>query len=372
MKKSKIWLSKAHKRRAGMAIGIGLLLTYPLAAAADTERMRVQAAVPAGSLAFEILEEFADRVGAGTNGRIDVQVLSSGAIVASNEILDAVNVGQIEAGFAWPQFWSGHHPASALFSNTPVWPTAGLDQLTHFAWFYEGGGKELYNELMIEIIGKDIVSFPVTYSGGQPLGWTNEEIETFDEFKALRYRSPPGLIGETFEEAGISTVFLGPEELVPAAERGIVDMAGWINPVEDYAMGFQDIFDYYYLSSVHQFVDVGEIVINASFYNGLSESERSIISTAAQSVLMESYLRDIHQNARMLKTLQDDYGVMLRTTPPEINSELLDAASRVLERHSEEDEFFARVVDAQREYANATAQWWGTLLGTYKDLNSSE
>jgi len=357
---------------AACAAGLTVSLATPVATAGETERMRVQAAVPSGSLSFEILEEFADRVGSATNGRIDVEILSAGAIVSSDQILDAVDAGQVEAGFAWPQFWSGHHPATALFSNTPVWPAEGLDQLTHFAWFYEGGGKELYSELMQEIIGKDIVSFPVTASGWQPLGWTNEEIETFDDFKSLRYRSPPGLIGEIFEEAGVSTVFLGPEELVPAAERGVVDMAGWINPVEDYAMGFHDVFDYYYLSSVHQFVDVGELVVNSAFYEGLSEADQSIIATTAQSVLMESYLRDIHRNSEMLETLQEQHGVTLKTTPADINTHLLEAAERVLAQRSDDDEFFATIVDAQRDYADTANTWWGEVLGIYGTLRNAE
>lgn len=352
---------------AALAVG----LSAPVTSTAS-ERMRIQAAVPSGSLAFEILEEFGDRVGAATDGRIDVQVLSAGAIVSSDQILDAVDVGQIEAGFAWPQFWSGHHPATALFSNTPVWPASGLDQLTHFSWYYEGGGKELYDELMQEVIGKSVVSFPVTASGWQPLGWTNTVIENFEDFAELRYRTPPGLIGEIFDEAGVSTVFLGPEELVPAAERGVVDMAGWINPVEDYAMGFQDVFDYYYLSSVHQFVDVGEIVVNSVFYDNLSAGDQAIIETTAQSVLLESYVRDIHRNSQMLTKFQEEYGVTVMTTPGDINLRLLEAGQQRLADRSAEDEFFARVVKAQRDYAGSADAWWGEVLGIYGTLRAPD
>ena len=96
--------------------------------------MRIQAAVPSGAMSFEMLQRFGKRVEVMSGGRLQVQVLGAGAIVPSPRILDSVDRGVLEAGFAWPQYWAGKHPATALFSNTPIWPMAGLDEMTHFAW----------------------------------------------------------------------------------------------------------------------------------------------------------------------------------------------------------------------------------------------
>ena len=362
--------------RAMGLLGAGLLafsmqsVTVASAAEGDeTYRMRIQAAVPSGAMSFEMLERFGERLGTMSNGRIDVRVMGAGAIVPSNQILDAVNDGIIEAGFAWPQFWSGKHPATAMFSNTPVWPMAGLDSLTHISWMYQGGGLDLYHELLQDEIGADVVSFFVTPSGWQPLGWFNEPIENMEDFQRLRYRSPPGLVGEIFSEAGISTVFIGPEELVPAAERGVVDAAGWINPVEDYPLGFHDIFDYYYLASIHQFVDIGEIVVGGEFWRSLPESYQEMIRTAAQATILETYTQDIHRNSLMIREFEEEHGIDVRATPPEINTALLQAGERVLAARSEESEFFDRVLQSQREYALQVAPWWGEVLRTYYNLS---
>lgn len=334
----------------------------------QTYRMRIQAAVPSGAMSFEMLERFGERLDGMSNGRINVRVMGAGAIVPSPQILDAVNDGVLEAGFAWPQFWSGKHPATALFSNTPIWPMAGLDSLTHLAWMYEGGGLELYHELLQEEIGVDVVSFFVTPSGWRPLGWFKEPIESMEDLQGLRYRSPPGLVGEIFSEAGVSTVFIGPEELVPAAERGVIDAAGWINPVEDYPLGFHDIFDYYYLASIHQFIDIGEIVINGEFWNSLPESYQEMIRTAAQATLLETYVQDIARNSEMIQRLEEEYGITVEATPADINVALLAAGDRVLARHSEDSEYFERVLDSQREFALKVAPWWGEVLRTYDGL----
>lgn len=349
-----------------LAIGI---LPPPTASAQQTFRMRVQTAVPSGAMSFEMLQRFARRLDVMSGGRLRVDVLAEGAIVPSPQILDAVHRGVLEAGYAWPQFWAGKHPATALFSNTPVWPMAGLDQLTHFAWMYEGGGFDLYHELLQKVIGVNVVSVFVTPSGWQPLGWFKAPIENMERFRRIKYRSPPGLAGEIFKEAGVTAVFLPGAEIIPAAERGVIDAAEWINPVEDIAFGFQHAFKRYYLASVHQFIDVGEIVINGDFWKRLSPDLQEMIRVAAQATIIETFNNDILRNAKALKTLRERYGIVVSPTPPDIHAALMKAGAKVLERRSTENPFFKRVVDSQRDFALTVAPWWGQVLRMYFRLS---
>lgn len=339
------------------------------AVAQQSFQMRIQAAVPSGAMSFEMLEQFAKRLDAMSNGRLKVRVLGAGAIVPSPRILDSVNSGVLEAGFAWPQFWAGKHPATALFSNTPVWPLAGLDQLTHFSWFYEGGGQELYRELLQDIVGVNVVSVFVTPSGWQPLGWFSKPIENMEQFRALKYRSPPGLAGEIFVQAGVSTVFLPGEEIIPAAERGVIDGAEWINPIEDSPFGFHQVFKHYYLASIHQFIDVGEIVINRDFWNKLPADLQEMITTAARATIIDTFNADIARNSRTIKKFQEDHGVIVEPTPSEIHAALMEAAKKVLDKHSAGNPFFKKVVDHQTEFARTVRPWWGQVLRIYHTLS---
>lgn len=341
------------------------------AAAQDTYRIRIQAAVPSGAMSFEMLEGFADRLDKMSGGRLKVRVLGAGAVVPSNRILDSVNNGTIEAGFAWPQFWAGKHAATALFSNTPVWPMAGLDMLTHFSWFYEGGGKELYQELLQEKVGLNAVSFFVTPSGWQSLGWFNKPIENLKDFQNTKYRSPPGLAGEIFAEAGIPTVTLMGEEILPAAERGVIEAAEWISPVEDVPFGFPEAFDYFYLASVHQFIDVGEVVINKEFWEKLPPDLQAMVEVAAQATIVQTFNNDIKRNSEMLKQLKEKHGIKVRTTPPDVHTALMNAADRVLEKHSAENDYYKKVVEHQKAYARTVIPWWGKVLNTYQDLSKN-
>ena len=355
---------------AGVVIAAAsLVVPGDTASAQQTFRMRIQAAVPSGAMSFEMLQRFAKRLDVMSGGRLRVEVLAEGAIVPAPQIMDAVQRGVLEAGFAWPQFWAGKHPATALFSNTPVWPMAGLDELTHFSWMYEGGGLELYHELLQKVIGVNVVSVFVTPSGWQNLGWFRAPIENMEAFRKVKYRSPPGLAGEIFKEAGVSAVSLPGGEIIPAAERGAIGGAEWINPVEDIAYGFHQAFKYYYLASIHQFIDVGEVIINGDFWKKLSPDLQEMVRTAGKATLIETFNNDILRNARTVKTLREKHGITIAPTPHDINVELMKAAGRVLERRSAENPFFKKVVDSQREFALTVAPWWGQILRMYFRLS---
>ena len=56
------------------------------------------------------------------------------------EILDAVDKGIVEGGYAWTHYWSGKNSAAAIFSNPAAGAGTGMDQLSHLAWLFQGGG----------------------------------------------------------------------------------------------------------------------------------------------------------------------------------------------------------------------------------------
>ena len=110
-------------------------------------RMRIQTAVPSASIYFELLKRMGDRIDRMSAGRVKMEILPDGAIVPAFEILDAVDKGIVEGGYAWTHYWSGKNPAAGLFSNPMAGAGVGLDQLSHVAWIFEGGGYDLYRKL---------------------------------------------------------------------------------------------------------------------------------------------------------------------------------------------------------------------------------
>ena len=337
--------------------------------AAEPIKFRIQSALVSGSLYFNILESFSDRLEAISGGELKAEILPAGAVVNTNEILDAVGAGVVEAGFCWTHFWSGKHPAAYLFSDQPS--VNGMDQLGFIAWYYEGDGYKLYQELYDEQLKANVKGVLVLASGGQPLGWFKEPIGSLADFRKIKYRSPPGLTGKIFTEMGVSAVALPGEEIVPSAQKGVIDAAEWINPAEDIKLGLQQVWKNYYLQGVHQATDLGELTFNKEFWNKLSKQQQAMIEVAAQATMMESVTAHIYRNAVALQELQSKYGVVVRDTPTDLYPEFLRAAAKVSDDAAAENEFFKKVLENQRAFANTIVPYWTKQLGLYYSLGNA-
>ena len=194
--------------RAAVAVTASFALCSGAALAQTPVRIRVQTAVPSASVYFELLKHMADRVDKMSNGRVKMEMLPDGAVVGAFEILDAVDKGVIEGGYAWTHYWSGKNPAAGLFSNPMAGAGVGLDQLSHVAWIFQGGGYDLYRKLYRDVLKVNVEPIFVQPMGPDPLGWFKRPIKDVADFKTMKYRAPPGITGEIFKEMGISAVAL--------------------------------------------------------------------------------------------------------------------------------------------------------------------
>ena len=105
-------------------------------------------------------------------------------------------------------------PAAGLFSNPMAGAGVGLDQLSHVAWIFEGGGYDLYRKLYKDVLKVNVEPLFVQPMGPDPLGWFKRPIASTEDFKKMKYRSPPGITGEIFKEMGVSAVALPGGEIV--------------------------------------------------------------------------------------------------------------------------------------------------------------
>ncbi len=319
--------------------------------AAEVFKLKMQTAVPGGSPHAELLQRFADNVERMSDGRVKIEVLPDGAVVGTHQILDAVNKGLVEMGYAWTHFWTGKNPAAGLFSAPLSGAGTGLDQLGHLSWMMQGEGKELYKELY-QKIGFDIVAFQVIPDGPEALGWFKKPIKSMAEFRKLKFRSPPGLPGQAYTEIGVSVVAMPGVEIMPAAERGVIDAGEWINPAADLALGFHDIFKYYSLQGLHQAIDVGDIYINGKVWRKFPKDIQAIIEVAAKASVMESLTFFVKANSEALQILLTQKGVTLFDAPKDYPPQFVKAANTVIERYMKDKPFFKKVVLSMRKFAS--------------------
>ena len=137
---------------------------------AQNYNLKIQTAVPSSSIYFKLIERMGTRVDAMSSGRLKIEVLPAGAVVGVFEILDAVDTGIVNGGFAWTHYWSGKHPAGLLFSAPTAGLGVGLDQVSVISWFYDGGGDELYQQYFTDILKYKIKGFMCMPMGPDPLG----------------------------------------------------------------------------------------------------------------------------------------------------------------------------------------------------------
>lgn len=328
------------------------------AAQSQTFRMRLQSAVPSAADEFGLLKRFADRVQKMSNGRLRIDVLPDGAVVGAFEILDAVHKGLVEAGFAWTHYWSGKHPAAMLFGSPSAGAGTGMDQWAWVSWYLEGGGKELYRELFQDHLKVNVVGFVVQPVGPEALGWFKKPINNMDDFRKLRFRTPPGIPGAIYKEMGIAAVALPGAEIIPSAERGVLDAAEWCCPVADFAYGFHRVFKYYYLQGLHQNTVNGDIYINKDFWNKLPPDLQAIVEGATLASIAESTAYRIHANAQALKKLKEEHGVKVMETPRDYFPAFIAATKKVMEQQAAQNPFFQKVLNSNRQFASVVVPYW--------------
>jgi TRAP-type mannitol/chloroaromatic compound transport system substrate-binding protein len=362
---------QALTRLVASAAALVLVATGAIAQTSQPVKMRMQTAVPSASIYFELLKRYADRIDKMSAGRVKIEVLPDGAIVGAFEILDAVDKGVVEAGYAWTHYWSGKHPAAGLFSNPMAGSGAGLDQISHLAWLMEGGGDALYHKFYTQILKVNVEPFMVQPMGPDPLGWFKRPIESVADFKKLKYRAPPGITGEIFKEMGIGAVALPGGEIVPAAQRGVIDAAEWIGPADDLNLGLQTVWKNYYLQGLHQSTDFGEVIINKTVYDKLPADVKEIFKTAALASMAETYSFNVARNAAAIIKLRNEFKVQIHDTPKDFFPEFVRATNVVLERYAAKDAFFKEVLDSQRNFGKTVVPYWTKILDLYSELGNA-
>ncbi len=309
----------------------------------------MQASWPVSLTLYENFQMFAERVAKLSGGRLKVETMPAGTIVPAFEVLDATNKKVIDGAHTWAGYWQGKHKAAILFTGGPGGPF-GMDYIDYLGWMYEGGGFELYQQWYKDVLKYDVVSLPILPVGPQPFGWFKRPIKNLADFKGMTCLQT-GVAAEVFTEMGMRTVNIPSREIIPAAERGVIDCAEWVGGVEDLRLGFHNVWKYHYTPAMHENVTTGELLINGDIWRKLSPDLQEIVKSAATETFVRWWARWQKQNAEAIKELQEKHKVQILKTPDDILIAFLKAWDRIAAREAEKDPFFKKVLQSQRQYA---------------------
>ncbi|MEX2631164.1 MAG: TRAP transporter substrate-binding protein [Tistlia sp.] len=361
--------SKALNRRkflrtgAVATAGAASALAAPAIVSAQTPKvLKMQSSWTSSDIFQEMAQQYADRVNEMSGGRLQVDLLPSGAVVQAFQVQDAVNDGILDAAHTVPAYWYGKNKAASLFGTGPVY---GGDGTLMLAWFTNGGGSELYRELVQDILGLNLVGWFCMPMPEQPLGWFKQEITSADQLQGLKYRTV-GLATDVMQSMGVSVTQLPGGEIVPALERGVIEAFEFNNPTSDRRFGAQDVADYYMLGSFHQAAETFEIIFNKDVYDGLDPDLQAIVRYAVEAANTANFGLAMDNYSSDLQKLINEDGVNVRRTPDSVLAKQLEAWDEVVGKFGAEDAFFQKILDSQKAWTERVAYYMLTNQAGYK------
>ncbi|CAN5668575.1 TRAP transporter substrate-binding protein [soil metagenome] len=335
-----------RRRHFIAAAGVGAAastLAAP-AVAQDIRQWRMVSAwprnLPGPGVAAQML---ADRIGALSGGRIEVELFAAGEIVPGPGVFDAVGEGTAELYHAVPAYWGSKSRGILLFGSQPF----GLLATEQVGWLEHGGGQELYDEIYARF---DLKPFLCGNSGPQRAGWFRSEIATVDDLRGLRYRTT-GLNSEMCSRLGMAVQAMSGPEMFQALQSGALDAGEFIGPWSDSALGLHQVAPYYYWPGIGEPSSAEECAINLDVWNDLPDDLQAAVAFACES-LYNPVLTEYHTNhARALRELVAEHGVEVRELPEEVMVAMGNAMGEVMgELREDSDELVRRITESFVEY----------------------
>ncbi len=324
--------------KAAAATGVAAVAASSLAApavAADRVEISMVATWPRDFPGLGTgAQRFADRLGAMSDGRIQVSYYASGERVKAFDSFDEVASGNSQMYHAADYYWVKKHPAFGYFTSVPF----GFTYTEINAWIRFGGGQELWDELTDQFGTK---SFMAGNTGVQMGGWFNKKIRSPNDFKGLKMRIP-GLGGQVIGKLGGYPISLPGGQIYENLVSGAIDATEWVGPWNDEIMKFQEAAKYYYYPGMHEPGSALAAGCNKSWLTSLSKSDQTMIECAAameNDVMMAEYNA---KNGAALNRLINDHGVKLEKFSDKVYDAFAKGAEEVFAEVQAENDLCAR------------------------------
>ena len=320
-------------------------IAMPQVSRAQTATLKMQTSWPATDIFTEMAQQYVTRVNDMAGGRLKIDLLHGGAVVHPFQVLDAVHGGQIDAAHTVTVYWYGKHKAASLFGTGPVF---GFNANEGLGWIYNGGGKELFEELQVQIMKLNVKSFFAMPMPTQPLGWFKKPVTKADDMKGLKYRTV-GLAADLMQAMGLAVAQLPGGEIVPAMERGVIDAFEFNNPTSDRRFGAHNVAKNYMLGSHHQATEYFEIMFNRTKFNGLAKEQQAVLQYAAEAASSANEWLAMNQYSTDLQELIDKDKVSVLRTPQSVFDAQIKAWDGLITTLGA-DPFMKKVMDSQKAW----------------------
>jgi TRAP-type mannitol/chloroaromatic compound transport system substrate-binding protein len=319
-------------------------------AQAQVKNLKFQSTWPASLTLQDNFRFFADRVDKLTGGQVKIEALAAGQIVPPFEILDATHKKVIDGGHGISYYWVGKNKAATLFSATPA-GIAGMDHMDYLGWMYEAGGLDMWWDFYQKDLKLNVMSFPILPASPQALGWFKRPIKNLADFKGMKCRQT-GIVAEIYQRMGQQTVNLPGGEIIPSAQRGVIDCAEWVGGIEDLKLGLPQVWKYHYTPGMHESASIGELMINTDVWKSFTPQQQEAVRSATTETFLRWWVKWQRQNADAIKEMREKHGTQLLRTPPDLLIAFFKTWDEIAKEESAKNPTFKKVLESQREYAS--------------------
>lgn len=307
----------------------------------------------------ESAEDYAELVGALSNGRIQIKVDSTNKHKSAFGIFDFVKSGQYDIGQTASYYYGGKDPDTLFFSSMPL----GMTTTEQYAWFYHGGGLELANE----VYAKHNIEVELGGNTGMQMGgWFRKEINSVEDLKGLKMRIP-GFAGKVVAGVGVVPTNIPAGELFQALERGTLDALEWVSPALDLRMGFHKIAPYYYVGWHEPGTEL-MYYYNKNSMAKLPDWAQTILREAARLTAFKMTTHMFAENADNWNTISEQFpNVQVKTFPPEVMSALRDSNSKLLATEMARSPIAKKILESRAAYLKKARAWTDIGVKSYLD-----
>lgn len=321
---------------AGVLAALALLVAAPAASAQQYE-WNMQSLWQAGSINQKVFERFAERVGELTDGRLKINPMPVGTLVAYNETLDAVGSGILDGQQSGPGYFAGKNPAFALLSEFPGgYETPYQMQM----WFEYGGGRELARELYERF---NVFYIGAVWHGMESIPST-EPIRGVEDIEGLKIRIPEGLNQEIFQELGAAPVNIPGSEVYTSLDRGVIDATDWGTLGMNVDLGYHKIAPYQVYPGFHS-LPMADVAVNLDRWNELPADIQRILVVAVRDFARDMIQQMAQEDAQAALTARKQ-GVELIAWSDGERRKFRRTAAEVLEAFAQRSEMAQRIYDS--------------------------
>ena len=268
------FLTKAAAAGAGAAAVTAGSAFNIATAQGKTTTWKIQTSWP-GGIGLEIFKTWCNGIKEKTGGELAFQPFGAKDVVGDFQLFDAVKNGVLEAMNPFTLYWAGRMPAAVFLSSYPLGPRNPHE------WdvFYYGlGGLEMARDLFAQQ-GLYYVG-PIHH--GPNIIHSKVPIRSIDDFRGRKMRLPGGMVAEVFQAAGAKTTLLPGSEIFPALEKGTIDVADYVGPAVNYALGFHQVTKYISMGppgfmSIYQPVDLMDLTVSMKAWDALSPQMKQFV-----------------------------------------------------------------------------------------------